>query len=945
MADNDPNKSKNRIQNGLNIDSLTHLTPEVSSGLKSFQNLTYTQTQRYQGLVTQLGETDEELNKLLLDPLALSNPAAEKRLDFLIGRKEKIQRQIDIGEGGHKSRTLSQMLRSVEREFEPSTISAQTKQIMASDPNRTFSAALTEVSAIDETTGQRRWTATSVNERQQYLSKQLEELSKRTTRLIPQTIESNLELNQSKTQELNQILGEREGILKEKAKLSAMSDIYKVRGEDDKSVILSRAASLHMAEKFTSGQLSGSREILEAAKALEQAFKNLTEATEDQKEAANKEVEAAQKRFNELAKGGGGGGGNRLGAGLSAISGFSSIAGDLAMTLGINQRLTNVSNIASAADWENLKYSTYEAINAGDVAALMRAQEFEKAETYGTGIKAAAQTAVGARIVGGAADMTAGALEAAGAIKVSPELAVKGAMTAAAGAANIAVSASDFKHGTTSLQAESQARITHIQAVDAINRTTAKQRQQFVDYFKGLGLAARGMGEEGGAFLERTATPEFLTQLREARISPEEMAKMSQMGVQMMGGGFKEGQIIDARLLERRGFGSKEENLQRMAQLYMAGGNNPQESYAKVLETAVSRGFDNAKLVGDLVQNTSRLAESAGGVATGLDLTAPAAALLSAGISKDTPNREAMSLHQASIQGAFRAVETDIGMSYASMAAISRATKILGSGKEAIAEEMMPIESLMALRGLKGEKRREALLQRGLSADLTDEQLQDLLESRQTKLLQGAGLGLTNIRDLQENMRGKKSWKELDEDTKKQLGLISSFLGNKLGQTIVGEDIAKRYFQTGTFIPSEAKSISDAVGKGKDDLRTKADDLLTQSAKQMSTAALTAAEAFGKGTTAANAFANAFKAWEDKQPQIEKQQEAISSNFQGRLDATVTAWDEVAKKLDAVLSKHFKDWPTSNPQAGQTKNNANSKQWPRIHPSVSNLFSGSGKGK
>jgi hypothetical protein len=650
----------------------------------------------------------------------------------------------------------------------------------------------------------------------------------------------------------------------------------------------------------------------EAVSKLTNAFEALsknTEATAEQFKNLKKDIEETDKGFR---KGGGDGGPSGW---AIAQGGFN--AGAMAIQqIGVNQRLGQMANTGGFASFQNEIYQTYKAANAGDVASLMALPQFQAAEDFGGGLSTAANAAVTARGLGGIAQMGAGAAESGAGLNpftaafytsANVNSLKAGAGDLIGGGATTAEAYMDLNRNVSGGQANIAGRQARMAVTRAMQQTGAEQLQGFRDFGVGLGIAAQGMGAGGEAFLQSTVNAAQLDKLAAARISPEQFAQMAQVGVNSMGSGFNQEQILGARALERRGLGSMQTNMERQAQLYAAGANNPQEGLGRILEAAIPKGFDNSKLVGQLVQYSAAAAQSAGGAATGLNMTGAAARLLTSGIGPETTNKEAMLQHAADVSGAFKGVETNVSTSYAGMVSVARTQRTLGQGGvRAVLAESMSTEKLMTLRENMSP---EALSKAGLSRNTTQAQVEQLITNRQTKVLEAGGAGLiqaNQIPGLLARIKSKGEYNKLNDKDKDTVNTIAGLERIQTGTEVQGEDIVKRVVGAGTRAGTgDGKGVFSDKNVGT--LQKSMDDLRTQGFVQLSTAASAAAKSLdqiagaGKGI---EALVTAFKEVEKTIGTTEKgAATAAARGAAGGKGFDTTQWDAAAQKLNTILDK------------------------------------------
>lgn len=879
-------------------------------------------TQRYQQLTESIGRIQED--KLFQlgqrNPLLLTHPDAAKQYRSLDTRRANYMRQQEIMEEAAAQRANRMVATNVNQSFGSSTINGLVGQRL--ETTEAQQEALRIAASTNPEVVQR-----NIKRSENRMKRYGEEASKL------ETVNKFGERDPEAETRLQQLFGLRELEVQRRTGMAGAARIQRQQGLDPESRMDSLVNLVGKAQNVMQrenpaiqqlGALSSSdfkkREV-EAANNLAKAFEKLSQVsdtTSDQFKELKKDVDEAEKKFKDTqtarANGIGGGGGGPSGWAI-AQGGFN--AGAMAIQqIGVNQRLAQMGNTQGYASFQNEIYQTYKAANAGDVASLMALPQYQSAEDFGSGLKAAANTAVFARGAAGVAQVGAGVSEAAATSNAISDVlntssAVAGLKAGSqdliAGTATTAEAGFDLARGVSGRQADIAGRQARIAVARALQANGADQLQGFRDFGVGMGAAAQGMGSNGDAFLKETITAANLDKMAGARIGPEQFAQMSQAGVNMMGSGFNADQVFASRSLERRGLGSMSQNMERQSQLFAAGANNPQESFGKILEEAIPKGFDNSKLVGQLVQYSAAAAQASGGAATGLNMTGAAARLLTSGIGPDTQNKEAMLQHAGDLQGAFKGVETNVSTSYAGMVSVARAQRTLGrGGVEAVLAESMSTEKLMTLRENMSP---EALSKAGLSRDTTAAQVDELITNRQTKVLEAGGAGLiqgNQIPGLLARIKSKGEYNKLDDGDKDRVNRIAGLEHLQTGADVQGEDIVKRVLGAGTRsgVGTGQGVFSD---KNVGSLQKSMDDLRTQGFVQLSTAASAAAKSLDplvKSSGAIEKLASAFKQVESTIGSVEKgAATAATRGATGGKGFDTTQWDAAAKKLNTILDR------------------------------------------
>jgi hypothetical protein len=878
-------------------------------------------TQRYQQLTESIGRIQED--KLFQlgqrNPLLLTHPDAAKQYRTMDTRRANYMRQQEIMEEAAAQRANRMVGTNVNQSFSSSTINGMVGQ------------------RLETTDAQQDALRIAAQTNPDVLQKRIKRSENRMKRYGEEA--SNIEAvnkfgerDPEAETRLQQLFGLRELEVQRRTGMTGAARIHRQQGLDPESRmdslvnLVGKAQGVMQRENpdiRSLGTLSSTdfrKHEIEAASNLAKAFEKLSQvsdSTSDQFKELKKDVDDAEKKFKDVqtARSNGIGGGGGPGGWALAQGGFNAAAMGI-QQIGVNQRLGQMGNTAGYAGFQNEIYQTYKAANSGDVASLMALSQFQGAEGFGGGLKTAANAAVTARGLAGIAQMGVGAAESGASLNpltaafysAGNVSALKsGANDLMGGAATTGEAYMDLHRGVSGGQADIAGRQARMAAARALMANGADQLQGFRDFGVGMGGAAMGMGAGGDAFLRSTVNSASLDRLSAARISPEQFAQMSQAGVNMMGSGFNQDQVFGARALERRGLGSMSANLERQSQLFAAGANNPQESFGKILEEAIPKGFDNSKLVGQLVQYSAAAAQAAGGAATGLNMTGAAARLLTSGIGPDTANKEAMIQHAADLQGAFKGVETNVSTSYAGMVSVARTQRTLGQGGvRAVLAESMSTEKLMALRE---NMNPDALSAAGLGRGTTSAQVEQLITNRQTKVLEAGGAGLiqaNQIPGLLARIKSKGAFNKLGDGDKDTVNTIAGLERIQTGTEVQGEDIVKRVLGAGTKAGtgSGAGAFSD---KSVGSLQKSMDDLRTQGFVQLSSAASAAAKNLdtlagaGKGI---EALVSAFKEVEKTIGSTEKgAATAAARGAAGGKGFDTTQWDMAAKKLNTILDR------------------------------------------
>ena len=280
--------------------------------------------------------------------------------------------------------------------------------------------------------------------------------------------------------------------------------------------------------------------------------------------------------------------------------------------------MQRAANIAGTSAIENQRYQAYKGSQQGDVLSMMMMPEFNRARQFGQEMGEASQEALKTKTSGhgmgwiaGAGALAGGAVIAGGALLSGTGIgSAVGIPVMAAGAkllalstgvgaiaggasymmgekANVNVTTAQAEAGTIRGAARVGGAAAYLQAQMAEKQISAEQLQGVVNFGRGLGGVAQGLGGAGGeAYLQSTVgNPAFLKNLTDKRIGMEQFTNLSQQGAGVQGSLFNANQIFTARGLERTGYGSMENTMTNMNLMSRAGSNNPEASWMGQLTT------------------------------------------------------------------------------------------------------------------------------------------------------------------------------------------------------------------------------------------------------------------------------------------------------------------------------------------------------------------------
>jgi hypothetical protein len=671
--------------------------------------------------------------------------------------------------------------------------------------------------------------------------------------------------------------------------LEAAQSHYRSQGQDQRSIYASIASSIGKAGEAGGSAAGGPGKDL--FKSFEKLDK-IIDKTSDAFEIAQKETLGLAEKFAKTSSGGG----SRFTSYLNAAAATGGAIGGAMMQIGVNQHLAMAGNAAGLANIENQKYQTYKAAAGGDIASLMMLSQFGGAENAGIDVGKNGRNAVLVNTGASGIDAIASGAEgyAIGGIG--------GAIGKAAGGVGNAVAGGyDFARDVTQNQSRVAMTNASLEARRQIQAVGAEQVQGFSDFTKGMGTAARGAGAAGEGLLNRTLGDSNLSRMAGARISPEQMAQMSQMGVANMGSMFNENQIFTARGNEQRGLGTMQENMQRMASLSAAGSNNPASSLGAITEAAVAKGLDSSKALNAVVDHTATMAASSSGRAMGLDTGAAQATLLMSGITKDTPNKEAAITRAASIQDAIKGIGTNTGVDYAGMVNTTRMAKV--TGLDRVSAQILQGMDTGSIKALVGDPNAaDKLLDKGI--DVRGKKnlsglLQSALGARQLTIEEGGGIGFglpsankISRQTIADKLNAGQPLSENERLYQGQVGSLSAIqgTGKEVNNAVGG---VKAAVAAEEFGPKQGGAALAGVDK-----------ILTAGAAQLSEATIAAANALGGATTAVGKLTLAFEGLIGKMPGVENEATTAAGKSAGGgkgLDVSVDKASKLIDKLGTVL--------------------------------------------
>jgi hypothetical protein len=715
------------------------------------------------------------------------------------------------------------------------------------------------------------------------------------------------EVNPERSAAIGVMMGGTRENIRELATINAAQTFQKASGQDPNSKIRNLAemgqvanemlSAESIAKEVQSGGVQISQggkmgtvanedvntEIMTQARLLANALKELAEGagkTDEElsklRATADESAENMKKLEDARRAGAGGGGINYANLAMGAAGGFNALGGG-AQAIMVNQRMQQMSNVAGFANIANQQYDMYQKARGGDIASQLALGQTDDAGMFGTEMSRATNTVTSLGIAAGAAQATAGGFQVAEGLKdkgtgliggslagtsgIATQQIITGGQNVLQGGVTAAVGASDLARGTSAGAAQIAGYQANMQARQAINAVGASQAQGLRNFYTDLDVAGQGLGSRSSEFITNAISDENMQNMADARMSPEQYAKLSAQGAEAMGSTFDGNQAITSRYLERGGFGSAQTNMGRMATLAQAGGNNPAASMQGVLEAAFSKSLDSSKALNMMVENTTAMAANTNLAASGIDVTGAASTLLASTVNPNMANREA-ALQQAITAGQLtQQITTDRSVSFSGMvntAGIQKATGL--SGVESILAQGMTIQELKALQGAGAEKAAQQYQNQGMNVNAAnaDDITNKLLREKQNQLVRDKGMALgVNTGEIADKMRAGT----LTEAEKRTMGQAWNLGGGKGGF----EEFSRQFNGVTSQNTKEGidKAAAATSGGGPEDMKKQMDTLRTSGFKQMTEAAQLASDELKK-------FGGALKVFTDLQNKFEK---------------------------------------------------------------------------
>jgi hypothetical protein len=522
--------------------------------------------------------------------------------------------------------------------------------------------------------------------------------------------------------EMVKIFRARDEELSKRATLTGVAKFHKAQGKDPMSQTLDDLGAVAKANTIISSGGAGGNEakkVLEAFEALNQVIDNTSQEFKDlsgnlDKAKTAMSAAAANPTVGPFTA--------KTWGQIGAWGAIASTIGGGISAAGVDHRIADRQNIGTMAGLENSKYAMYKAARHGDIASQLAMSNWGASGRFGEQVKHTSQVGEGLQVGG---NMLVGAAKAAGAFALGSAAVAAGAtgvgtplaIALGSGALALGVSAAtDFGVGSDSLvrgiksgQNYAKGVSSDMEARKQINAIPAEQMQGLRDFYVGAGTVSMGMGSNGEGFLKQMTdagdsetvrmmkarngdrvNKGMLENMADAGISPEQMIQMADLGNKALGSQFTQlggaNLVIDSRKFEKAGLGSMQENMQRMGQLSASGSNNPQAGLESVMASAMTKGLDNSKALGMMVDNTAALVGASGvGGAGGIDTTNVVSAQLASMVDQNSATKEFDLARAKTATDIARASDTNVSTTFSGMMNTSRISALTGlEGVEAI---------------------------------------------------------------------------------------------------------------------------------------------------------------------------------------------------------------------------------------------------------------------
>ena len=447
------------------------------------------------------------------------------------------------------------------------------------------------------------------------------------------------------------------------------------------------------ARAGNAGTFEDSQKALAAAsKELIEAFKQMTAATEqaaDKTEASANAAAAAEAKYKEVAKDfdtksiqsdelkrRGDSRGDGLARGGQAFGATLEAAGAIYSQWTVQRKLESASVNTSLQNIANRRFDDSRSAASGDLFALQRIEDSQKAMGLGTSIakdsRAATELDTSGKVVGGIAGVGGSLMkgDVAGAFTGGSSAAV-GVSGNTARLTNGAVDAQGFLQG--------QAAQEGLSAAESYRRTTLKQIA--FDQMSTAYASTAGAGLGRNALTNRINSKEFMGKAAGLWMTPEEIAQGTTAGIALNGKNFSENDLLEGQKLVNKGVVRSTAEYSSLKSQVLGGQGN-ESNLKSIMADAMRIGIEGAKNIGDMTNAISGLAEKGGigGISMYSGVQATTMATMEALMGKKGMTASVATSSAANLVNAFDAAATDQSASISNMISVARIQKRFGVG-------------------------------------------------------------------------------------------------------------------------------------------------------------------------------------------------------------------------------------------------------------------------
>lgn len=924
---NDPNKSGRGPANTAASVGAEHLPIGITNAL----NRAGVDTQAAKSLRERQAAIEE--NDIFIAgrkyPGQFAGTSFGESVDKLEAEHAKVIRRQEIIEESHRARTISAVTTNINKSFATSSTNGQVE-------NRLSAPEIQR--AIRQQAGS--MSPQEVHHEMRASQARLSSYEQELHGIVQNKLVDRFgEVDPEQKKRMNEIYSQREEELSKRATLHGISKFHKELGKDPMSQTMDILKTQANATSTISSGGAGAAEAKAFLDTLDKLNKVVDSTSQEFKDLSGS-LDKAKDAFNAATAAGptfGGMGAKGWGK-VGAIGQIISTIGDGISTMGVDHRIADRGNIAAMAGLENSKYQMYKAARHGDIAAQLAMSNWGAAQRFGKQVKVTSQVGETASTVGNVVTgvaKTAGAfiLGAAAAGTSMTGIGIPLGVALASGAVGLGVSAAkDFGVGASSLGRGIKSGQNYVAGVSSdmearrqINAVPAEQMQGLRDFYVGAGTVSMGMGARGEGFLKqmtdagdsaevrlmkaRQGMPVnkgMLENMAEAGISPEQMVQMADLGNKALGSQFSTDQVFAGRKWEKAGLGTMQENMQRMGQLSAAGSNNPQSGLESVMATAMTKGLDNSKALGMMVDNTAALvgASAVGGIG-GIDTTNVVAAQLASFVDKDSATKEFDLARAKTATDIARASDTNVSTTFSGMMNTSRISALTGlESVEALTAGETDVSQWkkmqeMAKEGPEGLKKAgEFARARGMN--IKNENILDvstkMIDLKQRQIAEGSGTANAIAGGISDEMFAALKGDDLKEGDKNYavLAQIASRTKYKTVQEY------QKAVKSGDVASDPNAVIPPPTGDGKT-LQEQMDALRTGGFTQLSEAAQSAATALKDIGGAVKVFTDLNEKYKKDGPATEKQMAGAAGLAAEKFELGAEKFGNQVTRLEGIL--------------------------------------------